>query len=260
MEQINFPSYDLTSKRALVTGAGSGIGQAAAAILAHYGARVAVCDISPERAEETVSAIRNAGGEAVPACGDVSNADSVARIFDTVDQAFGGLDILISNPGIGGDVKPILEQSEQAWDAVLSVNLKGAFLCGRQAAERMIRQGKGGRIIFTSSIAAYEGGGFHGPYGAAKGGLCTLVRTMAHEWASHKITVNAVCPGLTATAINREISDDPELKAQFLSKIPLGRMAKPEEIASLMLYLATDAAAFITGTSIIADGGATIGG
>ena len=114
MEQINFPSYDLTGKRALVTGAGSGIGQAAAVILAHYGAKVAVCDISPERAEETVSAIRAAGGEAIPACGDVSNADSVAQIFGAVDEAFGGLDVLISNAGIGGDVLPILEQSEQA--------------------------------------------------------------------------------------------------------------------------------------------------
>ena len=112
MEQINFPSYDLTGKRALVTGAGSGIGQAAAVILAHYGAKVAVCDISPERAEETVSAIRAAGGEAIPACGDVSNADSVAQIFGAVDEAFGGLDVLISNAGIGGDVLPILEAQE----------------------------------------------------------------------------------------------------------------------------------------------------
>lgn len=100
----------------------------------------------------------------------------------------------------------------------------------------------------------------HGPYGAAKGGLCTLVRTMAHEWAPHAITVNAVCPGLTCTDINREISEDPALYAEFVKKIPLGRMGKPEEIASLMLYLASDAAAFITGTSIVADGGATIGG
>lgn len=260
MENIKIPSYDLTGKRALITGAGSGIGRAAALILAHYGAAVAVCDISRERAETVTGEIKAHGGKALALCGDVSNAGSVADMFQTMAEAFGGLDILISNAGIGGDVKPILEQSEQAWDQVLSVNLKGAFLCGKQAAAQMISQGTGGRVIFTSSIAAYEGGGFHGPYGAAKGGLCTLVRTMAHEWAPYGITVNAVCPGLTATAINREISADPELEKQFLAKIPLGRMAKPEEIASVMLYLSTDAAAFITGTSIIADGGATIGG
>lgn len=260
MDSVLIPSYDLTGKRALITGAGSGIGRAAALILAHYGVAVAVCDISRERADAVALEIRTAGGTAAAVQGDVSNADSVAAMFQQVDTAFGGLDILISNAGIGGEVKPILEQSEDAWDQVLSVNLKGAFLCGKQAAERMIAQGRGGRMIFTSSIAAYEGGGFHGPYGAAKGGLCTLVRTMAREWAPYGITVNAVCPGLTGTAINQEISNDPVLKEQFLAKIPLGRMAKPEEIASLMLYLATDAAAFITGTSIIADGGATIGG
>ena len=260
MGSVQFPSYDLTGKRALVTGSGSGIGRAAAMFLAHYGARVIICDISRERAEAVVEEIRVDGGDAKAVQADVSDAESVNKMFCKMDELFGGIDILISNAGIGGEVKPILEQSEQAWDQVLSVNLKGAFLCGKQAAQRMIQQGTGGRVIFTSSIAAYEGGGFHGPYGAAKGGLCTLVRTMAHEWAPYKITVNAVCPGLTETAINQEISGDPVLKESFLAKIPLRRKARPEEIASLMLYLSTDAAAFITGTSMIADGGATIGG
>jgi len=257
---MEYPSYDLSGKRALVTGAGSGIGRAAAMLLAHYGAQVAVCDIEADRARKVSEEIRSEGGEAIAVQADVSRGESVAAMVRTVVETFGGLDVLISNAGIGGEVKPILEQSEEAWDAVQAVNLKGAFLCGRQGAEQMVRQGTGGRIIFTSSIAAFEGGGFHGPYGAAKGGINTMVRTMAHEWAQYGITVNAVCPGLTDTEINREISGDPELKAQFLKKIPLGRMAKPEEIASLMLYLATDAAGFITGTSIVADGGATVGG
>ena len=258
--QFKFPTYDLTGRRALVTGAGSGIGRAAALCLAHYGARVAVCDVRLDRAQRVAGEITAAGGQAAAIQGNVADAQSVEAMFAQVDETLGGLDILISNAGIGGEVKPILEQSEQELDQVLSVNLKGAFLCARQAARRMIGQGQGGRMIFTSSIAAYEGGGFHGPYGAAKGGLCTLVKTMAHEWAPYGITVNAVCPGLTRTAINQEISADPELEAQFLKKIPLGRMAEPVEIASLMLYLATDAAAFITGASLIADGGATIGG
>lgn len=257
--EMKFPTYDLTGRRALVTGAGSGIGRAAALCLAHYGAQVAVCDIQMERAKSVTDEILSAGGQAVAVQGNVADAQSVADMFAQVDEAFGGLDILISNAGVGGDVKPILEQSEEAFDQVVSVDLKGAFLCAKQAAQRMIGH-QGGRMIFTASIAAYEGGGFHGPYGAAKGGLCTLVKTMAHEWAPYGITVNAVCPGLTRTGINQEISADPELEAQFLKKIPVGRMAEPVEIASLMLYLSTDAAAFITGAALIADGGATIGG
>ena len=257
---MQYPSYNMSGKRALVTGGGSGIGRAAAMILAHYGAQVAVCDINGDRAVQVADEIRSEGGQAIPVQADVSRSESVTDMMENVVSVFGGLDILLSNAGIGGEVKPILEQSEEAWDSVQAVNLKGAFLCGKKAAEQMIRQGTGGRIVFTSSIAAFEGGGFHGPYGAAKGGVNTMVRTMAHEWAPHRITVNAVCPGLTDTEINRQISADPVLKEQFLAKIPLGRMAKPEEIASLMVYLSTDAAAFITGTSIVADGGATIGG
>lgn len=254
------PTFDLAGKRAVITGAGSGIGQAAAIQLAHYGAQVAVVDIDSQRAADTVEQIRADGGNALPFAADVGSTEGVDQLFAKVVDAFGGVDILISNAGIGGQVLPLLDQDVDELERVLNVNLKGAFRCGTAAARQMIAQGNGGRIIFTSSIAAIEGGGFHGPYGAAKGGLCTLVRTMAAEWAPHHITVNAVCPGLTRTAINREIEADPALLEQFLSRIPLHRMARPEEIASLMLYLSTEAAGFITGTSIIADGGATVGG
>ena len=115
----------------------------------------------------------------------------------------------------------------------------------------MIHQGRGGRIVITASIGAFEGGGHHGPYGASKGALVTLVRTMGREWAEYGITVNAVCPGLTATAINQGLLEDKALAESLLDKIPMHRMAQPEEIASAMLYLATDAAAFITGTTLI---------
>lgn len=260
MHEIKMPTLSCTGKCAVVTGAGSGIGQAAALMLGYYGAKVVAADLDFARAKETAFAIQDRGGDAIACRVDVSDAGLVRSLVDAAVEKYQGIDIFISNAGIGGEVAPLLEQSEAEFEKVLSVNLKGGFLCGKAAAEQMIRQGRGGRIIFTSSIAAMEGGGMHGPYGAAKGGLCTLVRTMAHEWAPYGITVNAVCPGLTQTAINREISEDPELYAQFVRKIPLGRMAQPEEIASLMLYLASDSAAFITGTSIVADGGATIGG
>lgn len=254
------PTLSCEGKCAVITGAGSGIGRAAALMFGYYGARVVAADIDLQKARDTMHTIQKMGGCAIACCVDVSNASLVEDLIVEAVEEFGGIDIFLSNAGIGGAVAPILEQTEAEFEAVLAVDLKGGFLCGKAAAEQMIRQGRGGRIIFTSSIAAIEGGGMHGPYGAAKGGLCTLVRTMAHEWAPYGITVNAVCPGLTRTEINREIAQSSELYNAFVSKIPLGRMAKPEEIASLMLYLASDSAAFITGTSIVADGGATIGG
>ncbi len=260
MYPIQIPTFDFTGKTAVVTGAGSGIGRAAAMELACYGANVVVADIALPAAQNTVSIIAENGGSALAVAVDVSDSAQVDRLIEQTVQHFGGLDIFISNAGVGGAVLPLLEQSEEEFCNVLSVNLKGAFLCGKAAARQMIAQGRGGRIIITASIAAIEGGGFHGPYGASKGGIVTLVRTMGREWAPYGITVNAVSPGLTATGINESLAQEPEVLNGLLDKIPLHRMAKPEEIASLMLYLATDSAAFITGTTLIADGGATTGG
>ncbi len=260
MYPIQIPTFDFTGKTAVVTGAGSGIGRAAAMELACYGANVVVADIALPAAQNTVGIIAENGGSALAVAVDVSDSAQVDRLIEQTVQHFGGLDIFISNAGVGGAVLPLLEQSEEEFCNVLSVNLKGAFLCGKAAARQMIAQGRGGRIIITASIAAIEGGGFHGPYGASKGGIVTLVRTMGREWAPYGITVNAVSPGLTATGINESLAQEPEVLNGLLDKIPLHRMAKPEEIASLMLYLATDSAAFITGTTLIADGGATTGG
>ena len=260
MYPIQMSAFDFTDKTAIVTGAGSGIGRAAAMELAYYGANVVVADISAAGAQATAAIIKENSGSAFAVPVDVSDSASVDALIAATIEKFGVLNIFISNAGIGGEVLPLLEQSEEEFEQVLSVNLKGAFLCGKAAAKQMIAQGQGGRIIITASIAAIEGGGFHGPYGASKGGIVTLVRTMGREWAEHGITVNAVSPGLTATGINASLAQEPDILNGLLDKIPLHRMAKPEEIASLMLYLASDSAAFITGTTLIADGGATTGG
>ena len=260
MYPIQMPVFDFTRKTAIVTGAGSGIGRAAAMELAYYGANVVAADISAASAQATVDIITANGDSALAVPVDVSDSASVDALISATIEKFGVLNIFIANAGIGGAVLPLLDQSEEEFEQVLSVNLKGAFLCGKAAAKQMIAQGQGGRIIVTASIAAIEGGGFHGPYGASKGGIVTLVRTMGREWAEYGITVNAVSPGLTATGINASLSKEPDILNGLLDKIPLHRMAKPEEIASLMLYLASDSAAFITGTTLIADGGATTGG
>lgn len=257
---IKIPAYDFKDKVAIVTGGGSGIGFAAANQLAYYGAKVVIAGIPAKACEEAAAAITASGGTCIAVCTDVSDPASVDHMIRETVQQYGKLDILISCAGIGGKVLPLLEQDKSELDAVLSVNLGGVYLCGTAAAKQMIAQGTGGRIINTSSIAYIEGGGFHGPYGAAKGGVVTLTKSMASEWAEHGINVNAVCPGLTHTNINTEVWENPELYRELTAKIPLRRMAEPEEIAALMLFLASDAASFITGSIMIADGGATVGG
>lgn len=257
---INIPDYDFTGKVAIVTGGSSGIGRAAALQLAANGATVVIGSIPYADCVSVCREIEAIGGRALAVEVNVAEEQQVQTLIDRTVESFGRLDIMLCNAGIGGQVLPILEQSAEEFDRVIRVNLKGVFLCAKAAAREMIQEGHGGRIICTGSIAYIEGGGMHGPYGAAKGGVSTLVRSMGAEWAKHGITVNAVAPGLTRTPINAEVSTMPELLSDLLSRIPLRRMADPSEIAAVMTFLASEAASFITGTTIIADGGATIGG
>ncbi len=249
------PDYDFSGKTAIVTGGGSGIGFAVAAQLVKCGAQVVVAGVPEQQCRDAAEAI---GAKAIPT--DVSDEAQVNRLVSETVRIYGKLDILVSCAGIGGEVLPLMEQSKEELDKVLSINLDGIFLCGKAAAKQMMEQGTGGSIVNTASIAYVEGGGFHGPYGAAKGGVVSLTKAMASEWASSGIRVNAVCPGLTRTGINREVQEDPELYKELTSKIPMRRMAEPSEIAAMMLFLSSDAASFVTGSIIHVDGGATVGG
>jgi NAD(P)-dependent dehydrogenase (short-subunit alcohol dehydrogenase family) len=252
---VAIPDYDFSGKTAIVTGGGSGIGFAVAAQLVKCGAQVVVAGVPEQQCRDAAEAI---GAKAIPT--DVSDEAQVNRLVSETVRIYGKLDILVSCAGIGGEVLPLMEQSKEELDKVLSINLDGIFLCGKAAAKQMMEQGTGGSIVNTASIAYVEGGGFHGPYGAAKGGVVSLTKAMASEWASSGIRVNAVCPGLTRTGINREVQEDPELYKELTSKIPMRRMAEPSEIAAMMLFLSSDAASFVTGSIIHVDGGATVGG
>ena len=260
INDVKIPSFDLKGKTAVITGGSSGIGRAAAIQMAACGANVVIASIPQSQCDQVVREIEAAGGRAIGIETDVSDAAQIDRMIEKTVETFGSIDIMVANAANGGKVLPVLEEPEDEFTKVVDINRKGTWLTDKAAAKQMIKQGRGGRIINTCSIAYIEGRGCHGSYGASKAGVSILTRTMAAEWAEHGINVNAVAPGLTATPITAGLREDKEALAECLKKIPLGRMAEPSEIAAVMTFLASDLASFITGTTVIADGGATVGG
>ena len=244
----------LQDRVALVTGAGSGIGYAIAWKFAQEGAHVAVNYLGHgDDAQKLVDQIKGLGRKGVAIEADVSNAAQVGQMIQTAVQQLGPLDILVNNAGIE-KTTPFLEMEESQWDAVLGVNLKGCFLCSQAAAREMAKQRRG-RIINISSI--HEDIVFlnHADYAASKGGVRMFMRTIAQELAQYNITVNNICPGAIETPINKETLASSGLLHQLLAEIPLSRLGKPEEVAELAAYLASDDAAYITATSLFIDGG-----
>jgi NAD(P)-dependent dehydrogenase (short-subunit alcohol dehydrogenase family) len=247
----------LKNKGALITGAGRGIGAAIAARFAQEGARVGINDVNDEIGRKTVEAIREAGGEAVYLKADVSSAAEVrAMIAQTVEQ-FGALHILVNNAAYGHwGGKPAHELAEQEWDRVLGVCLKGAFLCAKYAIPEIIKAG-GGSIINIASIAGFFGFSSDTAYMSAKGGLLQLSKAMAVDYAPHNIRVNAISPGWAATPMNAKQRSDSEFMRIALRGPLIKRPAEPQEIAEAAVYLASDAAAYITGANLVIDGGWT---
>lgn len=252
----------LEEKVALVTGAGRGIGRAAAERFAAEGARVAVNDVDTDAAAETVAAIREAGGEAVSAPADVTDGDQVEAMVGRIVDEWGRLDILINNAGITRDgltvrIKDgeVRKMDVSDWEAVLNVNLKGSFLCAQAAAVPMIRQ-QYGKIVNTASVGMLGNIG-QANYSASKGGIASLTKTLALELARYNVNVNAVAPGAVKTRMTDAIPE--KVMDGLLNGIPFRRLAEPEEVAALHLFLASDDARYITGQVIFVDGGMTVG-
>jgi 3-oxoacyl-[acyl-carrier protein] reductase len=244
-----------TPKTAIVTGAARGIGRAIAARMAKAGLKVMVADIDEAAAAEAADAISATGATALGVRVDVTDRDSVESLVRSTVAAFGRVDVSVSNAGIM-DRAPFLEMTEAFWHKVIDTNLTGAFLVGQAAARQMIAQGGGGRIVNVASNSGIFGGRGRAAYGASKAGLINLTQTMAIELAPHAIIVNAVAPGPTRTRDDQPDEPWPSVKA----RMPLARWGRPEEIAEVAFFLASEACSFTTGHVWCADGGYTVAG
>jgi glucose 1-dehydrogenase len=246
----------LKDKVAIVTGASSGIGQAIAVAFAEAGAVVVVDYIGQAgAADETVAKIAAIGGSRCVAVeADVSNPDAVAALIAKTVESFGRVDVLVNNAGIEKKFA-IVDYPYEEWMKVMAVNLTGPFLCAQAAARQMLQQGYGGRIINISSIHEDLPMPGNAPYCATKGGLRMLMRTMAVELAPHGITVNNIGPGAIYTPIDKDVEADAKVEAALMAEIPMGRWGKPEEVAKLAVFLASEDAAYITGSTHFIDGG-----
>ena len=244
---------------ALITGAGGGIGRVAAELFAAEGARVVVADAVPDGAQATVQAITDAGGEAVAVTVDVSVSDQVAAMVAAATDAFGGIDVLYNNAGVlPPDDGGTLDTPESTWDRVMDVNLKGVWLCCKHGIPALIERG-GGSIINVASLVALMGSAVAQiAYTASKGGVLSMTREMAVEYARHNIRINALCPGPIQTPLMAELLSDPERRARRLVHVPIGRFGQAEEVAKAALFLASDDSSLMTGASLVVDGGISV--
>lgn len=247
----------LKDKVAVVTGASSGIGQAIAERYIAEGAKVAINYHPGGRHEDEGKRLVTAlGANAMGAPADVSDRAEIERMVAQIVAKFGRLDIAVNNAGMEIN-KPFLEATDEEWHKVISVNLYGPYVVSQVAARQMVKQGGGGKIVNISSV--HEDIPFVGytAYCASKGGLRMMMRNLAMELAQYKINCNNIAPGAIATPINQKVLDDPQAKANAISEIPWGRFGKPEEVASVALFLASDEAEYVTGSTYYVDGGLT---
>jgi NAD(P)-dependent dehydrogenase (short-subunit alcohol dehydrogenase family) len=247
----------LKDKRVLVTGGNSGIGEAMALAFADAGARVAINYVANEpAAKKLVQAIEAKGGKAIALEANVADEQQVGRMFDELDRAWGGIDVLLDNAGIDGKRMMSFDAGESDIGRVVSVNVLGAFYCAREALKRMVKQ-KSGVVLFTSSVHQRIAWSGHGAYTATKAAVEMMMKTMAQEAGPHGVRVLSVAPGAIETPINAAVLNDKAWQEDLKSKVPLQRIGQPEEIASVALFLASDLASYVTATTVFVDGGMT---
>jgi glucose 1-dehydrogenase len=245
----------LENKVAVVTGSSSGIGEAIALAFAAEGAAVVVnYSRHEDSAQKVLDKIEGTGGKGLVVGADVSDPKEVEAMVQQAISTFGRLDIMVNNAGMERKM-PFLETPFEVWQETIAVNLTGAWLGCQSAAKQMVAQGEGGRIINVSSVHEDLAMPTNSPYCATKGGVRMLMRTLAVELAPHDITVNNIAPGAIETPMDAPLEQDPDEMKELLSEIPLGRMGKPEEVANMALFLASDDSSYVTGSTLFVDGG-----
>jgi len=244
---------DLKNKVAIITGSRRRIGKAIALALAKAGANVVVSDINLDDCNKVVEEIKAINGNALAVKADVSNPEDVSHMINLTTEKFGKVDILVNNAGIYMQ-KSLTDFTEQEFDRVLDINLKGVFLCSKAAVPEMIKQGKG-KIINIASIAGQVGFANSSAYCASKGGIINMTRELALELGQYKINVNAIGPGVIETPMTKDLLEDKATKETLLANIPLNRIGKPEDIANAAPFLASDNSDYITGITLFVDGG-----
>ena len=247
-------TIDLSGKNAIVTGASRGLGQAIAIGLAEAGAKVGITSRSLKALEETQSKITDFGGEFRQIELDVRDITAMSSILQTVAHQVGGIDILVNNAGYE-QVCPSHEVTEEIWDTIMETNLKGAFFAAQTAASSMVRSGRGGAIVNVCSLTSYIGVPTAVPYGSSKSGLLGMTRALSTEWASDQIRVNAIAPGYFRTELTEAFYREEAWQKAMLQKIPLNSFGKAGDLKGAVVFLASDAAKYITGQCLAIDGG-----
>ena len=253
---MTMPNFSLKGKVALITGGSRGIGKATALGFANSGADVAVASRKLPDLEQVAAEIEGLGRKALPVSAHVGRLEEIKGLVDKVYQEFGKIDILVNNAGTSPALSPILDLEERLWESFMNLNLKGVIFLS-QAVAKVMKEHGGGTIINVSSVAAFRHEPHNAMYAITKAAVVTATKIMAQEWAEYNIRVNAIAPGHVHTRLGDSIFGAvPEYEEEFLKRVPMGRIGDPDEIVGAMIYLASDASSYVTGETIVVDGGA----